>query len=269
MKNEVNCFEIKGLIINEVDYSEQDKIIDVITDGRGRLSVYCRGAKNIKNINFSSTHLFSYSQLSISVKYGKYYLKDSELIEGFYNLRLDILKLSLATYFCDILNNVVYDESGDVDLLRLTLNSLYSLCYCSYSNKVIKISFEIKCACMLGFMPSIGECSNCGQKTGIAKCYYFDLDDGIIICKKCNDLKIKNIDAGQLSEENYKHLFVRIDNYILSAMNYIINSDVKKMFSYKLESNEEKVLSYLSEKFLSLHCEKEFDSLKFYKSISK
>ncbi|MBO5439807.1 MAG: DNA repair protein RecO, partial [Clostridia bacterium] len=98
--------KVNGLVLFDREIGENDKLLTVLTERYGKLFVIAKGAKSIKNRNMCCTHIFSYASFGIRRKGNYYYLVDSDLIENFFNIRNDILKLTLASYVCDVVNHV-------------------------------------------------------------------------------------------------------------------------------------------------------------------
>ena len=98
---------LKCLVLKEKNVGEINKSISVLTAKKGVIDILVRGGqKSVKNS--ASTQLFSYSSLCLDEKNNpggqtQYYLNSSELLRSFYNIRLDIKKTALASYFSELL----------------------------------------------------------------------------------------------------------------------------------------------------------------------
>ena len=86
-----------GIVIREKNFGENDKFIDILTDNYGVIEIMVKGSKKINSQNSSSTQLFAYSKFCLESKKDKYYLNSCEPIKIFYDIRLDIDKLSLVS----------------------------------------------------------------------------------------------------------------------------------------------------------------------------
>ena len=99
--------EIKqnGLVILEKDLPENDKLLVILTERYGKLPVIAKGVKSVKNRHIASCQLFSYASFGLRKRGNYYYITDSDLIENYYNIRNDIVRLALASYICDVVND--------------------------------------------------------------------------------------------------------------------------------------------------------------------
>ena len=97
--------EIKqnGLVISERDLGENDKLLIILTERYGKVPVVAKGAKSVKNRHMPSSQLFAYASFGLRKRGNFYFITDSDLIESYYDIRSDILKiikLVFPIYFC-------------------------------------------------------------------------------------------------------------------------------------------------------------------------
>lgn len=56
---------VKGLVIQEYDLKEKDKIVRIFTDTKGIISAIVRRGKNLKSRNSSIVQLFAYYKFNL------------------------------------------------------------------------------------------------------------------------------------------------------------------------------------------------------------
>ena len=117
-----------GLVLREVEYKEADKILTVLTADQGQLTVKARGARRRGSSLVAATQVLTYSGFSLFESRGRYTVDEAEAISLFPELRGDLDKLALASYFAQLLENLADEDYASGVLLRLGLNSLYALC---------------------------------------------------------------------------------------------------------------------------------------------
>ena len=117
----------EGIVLRERTVGEQDKFIDILTKESGVLEVSVKGARKISGKSGSSTQLFAYSRFCLNQKGERYFLNSAEPIHIFYDLRSSLTRISLASYFADVLRDCINPESQSADILRLFLNCLHFL----------------------------------------------------------------------------------------------------------------------------------------------
>lgn len=259
--------EIKknGLVIQEKELGENDKLLTVLVERYGKVYVVAKGARSLKNRHMASTQLFSYASFGLRKKGNYYYITDSDLIENYYPIRDDILKLSLAAYICDVVNCIVQEGNGEDEILKLTLNTFYAIAKNVKPLEHIKASFELRISMESGFAPNLDACCECDEEQ-IADSY-FDIVDGVVYCSKCkNKLFYANAENPFLERGLSKPIAI-LSSSVLAAMRYVISCRPERFLSFNLAENEMPIFCDACEKFLLNQLEEGFYSLDFYKSL--
>lgn len=249
---------LSGIIIREALINDSDKLLTVITDSRGKITLKAKGVKNIKNKNSAGTQIFTYSDFELTERSGRFTLKTAYPKQSFFGLRSDILRYALACYLADAAGCVTSENNDETSVLRLMLNSFYAL---SERNDVplakIKAAFELKLMSVCGFMPELNYCVCCSQEVSKDEKTYFSFSHGGIICGKCKSQS----DGGCRA--------VRIENPIIQVMREISESDVKKLLSFRLDEPYRKDFCAICESFLIHQTERGYETLKIYKSMER
>ena len=255
--------EVRGLVIRTTDVKEADRIITLFTEEMGAVSAVARGARSHKSRKMSSTMQFCYGNF-VLYKQGEYFhVKEAELIESFYGLRNSLDGLALASYIAEVLNEVTVAEA-ERDLLRLSLNSLYAISERKYSLEKIKAAFEIRAASIIGFMPDVLACSNCGEKLGN---FYFHIMGGSLTCYGCHEREAR---IHALPENPHESQTVCIlTEGAKIALAYCIHSPLERIFSFRISDDDMQLFSRAAEEYLVNHLERSFKSLEFYKEVKR
>jgi DNA repair protein RecO (recombination protein O) len=179
----MGLIETKGLIIKEMPYRDQDKILTIFTEKEGKVQCIARGVRRPKSSLLASTQVFAYSDL---VYYpGKTFgnIQQAHLIESFYALRNDLNKMALGSYLLDLIGNSfeIYQESPEV--LKLLLHSLYYLSENKARNDLVVVAaFQMKLVAFLGYRPGLTVCMQCQSERDLC---YFDIEASGFICGSC------------------------------------------------------------------------------------
>lgn len=239
-----------GIIIKEKIAGENDKYIVALTRKAGIINAFARGTRRIKNKNASSSSLLCYSELTFFKSRDTYHLDEASAKEVFFELRGDIVRLSLAQYFCELALCLAPEECEAEEFLRLMLNSLHFLSKSSRPMDCIKAIVELRMLCLAGYMPDITGCTCCGGDED--DIMYFDPKGGVIYCEKCR----KN--AARL---------IALNRTVLAAMRHISYSEFDRLFSFTLPDDTAKTLSKVTEKFLLNQTERGYKTLDFYHTL--
>ncbi len=244
---------VKGIVIRERQSGDADKFLDILTDKCGLIEVMARGVKRINSKSSSASQLFAYSQFCLSQRRNRYYIDSAEPIKIFYPLREDLVKLSLVSYFSEVISYSSFpDESRNEDILRLLLNTLHYLSEGERQPELLKSIFEFRFMADTGHMPDIVGCCVCGNY--IEKQMLFSIQNGKLFCKDCF--------SGYRDND-----VVCINESVLHAIRHIVLTDFDKLFNFKLVGDSMKLLSLISESYLRAHVGRNFKTLDFYKSL--
>lgn len=242
-----------GLIIKQQNIGEQDRLVTILTRELGVIRAFVRQGKNIKSQNCASTGLLCYSEFALYKSKKDYYTVESaKLINMFSDLRKELTKLSLAEYFCEIAAAVCPQEQEAQEHLRLILNALFLLSKGEVAELLIKSAVEMRLMAISGYMPDLLMCPKCGEYE--TEEMYFLLS-GRLFCKSC-------------FEKSPLPQGVKISKSVVLALRHLVFSEDKKLFSFSLSENSLKLLSGITEEYLSRKIERNFPTLQFYKTIN-
>ena len=228
----MKLLKVKGVVIKEVPYKDNDKIITLMTDKLGKISCMAKGAKKTNSALLASCQLLVYSEFVLYKGTSFYHINSAEIIDTFYSLRTDYDKLEKAYEITKILNSLVIENEENTGILSLYLNTLYVI-----SKEMLKFDytisiFKLKMLVLLGYSPSIVSCSNCNKRMleDGNKGYYYSFNTNSILCGDCyNKLK-------QTSPDRIKNgWYVSLSQAAFYGITYIVASDTKKVFSFKVD----------------------------------
>ncbi len=246
---------VKGLVIRERPYGDNDKFLSILTDSNGLIDVYARGVKKQNARNASVSQTFCYANFCFSEgKNGGYILNSAEPIRLFYDIRLEVSRFSLASYFCEMILYTCVSEQPSGEVLRLILNSLHVLSKGEKSEMLVKAVFELRLLCELGLTPNLIGCCKCYRYSDVQM--QFDLSEGRLYCEDCcgkRDLSVCEI----------------VDMTLLHAIRHIALSEQEKIFSFRIPDDYLPFLSNITEKYAELQLGHSFPTLDFYKSLQK
>ncbi len=260
--------DVNGLVIRTVDLQDNDRLLDLFTERYGKVTVYARGSRILKSKHMASSQQFCFSNFSLYKKGDRYWIKEAEPIESFYPLRENLQKMALASYICEVISDVVMEEQADVELLRLTLNSLYAIAKGTVPFVKIKGAFEIRAASILGFMPSVACCSRCAKSSTT---YFLDVMNGTILCEHCHEEDEALHSNGPLDEYEATHarIICVLPEEVRFAVEYAVTADLKRLLSFPLSAENERFFAIAGEKYLLNHLERGFKTLDFYKEVNR
>ena len=242
----------KALVLREVRYKESDKILTVLTENEGKLTVNARGALRRGSRIGAASQQMTYSEMTLFKNRGKWTLQEAETIEQFSGLRQDLSALALGSYVSELLEATADADSPNPALLQLGLNTLYALSHKLFPAEHIKAVFELRLMCLAGFEPNVFVCPSCDRQ--IPEEPRFSLRGGTIHCCACAP------GAAGLS--------LPLCAASLAAMRYVVTAPPKKVFSFTTGDPEaEQRLYAICEAYVTAQLERTFGALEYWKTV--
>ncbi len=251
-----------GVVIRSCNSGESDRIITVLCAEYGKISILAKGARKTGSKFMSSTSLYCYANFTVKKEEKLSFLREADLIDSFFSLRCSLPAVSLAGYACAVCDDVATEDDGGI-LLRVLLNTLFALSAGEKDRRIIKGAFEMTVSCICGFLPDLSSCGICdGEISGGS---YIDVMNGIVICSECKE----KLNTEKAVSEGTASVICPITPTVLMALRYIVNADIKRIFSFSVGEDDMPVFESACEKYLLHHLERSFDALEFYKSVKE
>lgn len=241
----------KALVLREVKYKEADKILTILTEDEGKMTVKARGALRKSCRYGAAAQALSFSEMTLFGNAGKWSINEAETIEQFLPLRADIELIALGSYFAEVLEAVTDEDSPDPEMLQLGLNSLFALSRGMYSPEHIKAVFELKVMCLSGFEPQLDACAVCGREDGVDAA--LSLGGGVLHCRSC--------------PPGVPGVSLPMSRETLDAMRYVISAEPKRIFSFEIPDEAQRQMNGVCEAYLLTQLERGFGALDYWKSV--
>lgn len=260
---------VDGLVIKSQNYGENDKLVTILT-AEGKQTVLAKGVRSMKSKIKNITEPFVYANFELNQKGTAIpWIKGGSSTEIFYNLREDVEKLFLATYVCDVANELSGERVECEEILRLTLNTLYAIMNNLRPLPQIKAVYEIRAAAISGYCPNLDYCESCEIEN--AENTYFDVMNGALICSDClnkrGEIVTRNLSL-TYDDIRERNVLIPLTPASRTAIRFSIGAASEKIFSFTLSEAEDlKTFAKACEEYLLHHLGHGFDSLDLYYSI--
>jgi DNA repair protein RecO (recombination protein O) len=242
----------RGIVVKEVGTGEADKIITIFSRNRGKISAMAKGGKRPKSKLSAGSQFMCYGEFVLFSGKELYSVNSCEVIEPFYEIRNDMVKLTYAAHFMDIVQEIIQENQPSPKLLQLLLNSLYMLAKTEKSPELISRVFELRALSTAGYAPHVRSCMLCGLES--EKDYAFSFTRCGFIC-----------DREKCSAED--HFALELSSGAVKAIQHIIHARMDDLFSFGLSPEVLKELGHISKRYLRERLERDFTKLDFLKSI--
>ena len=163
----MSTIQTKGVVLSISDTKETDRQLVLLTKNYGKILVSAKGARKPNSKFMASAQLFTYSDYVIHDGGRFFSVAQADVIENFFNLRVDYTRLCLAQYFVEICDKTIPFKAQCEELMHLLIISLSSLSKGIRSPFLIARAFEIKFFQLNGIAPEVDCCAKCGGPLSI------------------------------------------------------------------------------------------------------
>ncbi len=240
----------QGLVLRVTDYNDRDALLTLLTPNHGKLTVKARGLRRKNSPLIAPCQLLAFGEFTLFESRGYYTVNEAHSLELFQNLRKDLLKLSLGTYFAQAAEVISQEDLPNPELLSLVLNCLFALSKLDQREAKVKAVFELRAACLAGYEPDLYGCHVCGSQTPDR----MDMSAGRL---ECADHRSPDSDGLRLP----------VNPGTLDAMRYIALCAPKRLFGFQAGQQTLEQLAQVTEVYLTTQLERGFSTLDFYKSL--
>ena len=240
---------VNALVLREVRYKEADRILTLLTDTEGKLTVKARGALRKSSRTAAATQQLTYSEMTLFGNKGRWTVNEASVREAFSGLREDMERLALGAYFAECMEAFSVEDQPEPELLQLGLNCLYALSRGLYAPEKIKAAFELRLMCLSGYAPELGRCAVCGKEPE-DPC--LSLDRGQICCSGCGYAMGERASLG---------------GGALDAARFLCAAPPKQLLSFRIGDDALLRLSDAAERYLLRRAERGFSTLDYWKKI--
>jgi len=240
-----------AVILKKYPFRETSLLLVLYTKDFGKIKGIIKGVRGPRGQLGSFPEILTLNRIVFYESKRKeiFYISQCDLVDLFKNIRVDLERIGYATYFAELTDVVSPLRDKNEELFTLLLNSLNLLCSTASAKRITRI-FEIKLLLILGLMPALDGCVQCGKKTGSD--VKFSLKSGGLLCKACTsfDREAANISAGTVN-------FIK----------HIGRTPYEKTSRVKVSKEVGEEVEHILRKFLDIHIDKKLKTLEFLKKI--
>lgn len=176
-------FRCRALVLSGVDYGESDRILALLTDERGRLSAFARGARKSRRRFAGALEPFTLLDVQLVESRGDLCRLDAaQVLDGFGALREEIGRAARASYAAELVRELAREREPQPELFALLLGFLEALARAG-AGAAEMMRFELGALAAGGLMPRLDACARCGEESLVDA--LFDPEHGGLLCPGC------------------------------------------------------------------------------------
>ncbi len=223
------------LILKEVIYKENDKILHALSKSNGKIQLLSKGSKKSNSHLINVSQLFAYSKCSLAKSKDMFIITHAELIDNFYGLKNNMEAFFHGNYILELISYVAQENEIDSRIFDMTVSILNYLSNANKDYDKLTAAYELKLISMLGYKPTFKFCLSCGKDIDTnAK---FSITEGGLFCNQCVNygsginvsyseiLTMERILKSKFENVNSIDMTANILNLIRSFLFYYIGKD--------------------------------------------
>ena len=171
----------QGVVLRTHRLGEADRIVSVLTEGRGKVRAVVKGVRKTKS-RFGA-RLEPMTHVALQLYEGRELdtVTQAETIETFRAVREDLDRVARAGALLEAVDQLAQEGEPNPALYRMLLGALRSLA--DRDSPLIVAGFYWKLLSLEGFHPLLEACAACGAED--APLVAFDLEQGGSLCRSC------------------------------------------------------------------------------------
>ncbi|MCP4365215.1 MAG: DNA repair protein RecO [Planctomycetes bacterium] len=179
-----------AITLKRRDYSNSSQIATLYTRSRGKIRALAKGSKRIEKKLRGSVDLFSHMEVILLQKGGTglNLLTEWEPIHDFPAFRKDVERFYAACHVAELADLLTEEGDRSEPLFDLILDTFASLSSTKRTEVALR-AFELQTLKLIGCLPELEVCANCGGNLTESTAAVFSPVDSGLLCERCNGQK--------------------------------------------------------------------------------
>jgi DNA repair protein RecO (recombination protein O) len=179
----VDRWEDEALVLGTLDYGDADRLVTLLTRGRGKLTAFAAGARKSRRRFAGALEPGTLLRARLVERHGSTVRLDAvDVMQAFPRIREELPRIARALYALELCRELLRDDEPAPELLSLAVEWLGRL-DAGEAGPTSVLAFELQALALAGLMPRFDACALCGGPPGEAP--RFDVDHGGAVCVGC------------------------------------------------------------------------------------
>ena len=159
------CVVVTGIILKTEPVGEYDRRVVILTDERGKISAFAKGARRQTSRLMAATNPFSFGTFKLYEGRTSYNIMEANIQNYFEELRQDFVGAYYGMYFMEVTDYYTMENNDELQMLKLLYQSLRALIHDKLPNELVRCIFEIKAIAVNGEFPGAPATGNYQEST--------------------------------------------------------------------------------------------------------
>ena len=270
-----------AVVLKSMKYRDSSKIVTFYSRRYGKVKGIAKGARQMKSkfgaalepLSAVSLILYKKDQRELQL------ISQCDTLKTYKKIHTELDRMAVGLSIIELLNQLTHDEEGNDALYTLLVQSLDELERAQKHFMNFFLAFELRCASVMGFMPSVDTCKGCGKELDdlvADDSAVFQSAKGAVLCSRCwqSDTFLKN-GALRSGRTRASGTFsdggnIRVSIGVLKGLQRLLNAPLESMGTLDLgpvlgNEIDGTLRLYLRQHFEDLKPIKSFDMLKNFR----
>jgi DNA repair protein RecO (recombination protein O) len=173
----VGLYRDDGIVLRTHKLGEADRIVSVLTRGRGKVRAVAKGVRKTKSRFGARLEPPTHLQLQLYEGRELDIVTQVETLDHFRAIREDLDRLTRAVSMLEAADQLSLEGEANPALYQMLLGALRALA--GHSGPLVVPAFYLKVLALEGYRPTVDVCIECGSPDDLVA---FDLDSGGMRC---------------------------------------------------------------------------------------
>ena len=173
----MGLYRDEGIVLRTHKLGEADRIVSVLTRGRGKVRAVAKGVRKTKSRFGARLEPPTHLQLLLYEGRELDIVTQVETLDHFRAIRDDLERLTRAVSMLEVADQLGLEGEANPALYEMLLGALRALA--GHSGPLVVPAFYLKVLALEGFRPMVEECVECGRGDDLVA---FDVESGGVRC---------------------------------------------------------------------------------------
>lgn len=177
----------EGIVLKQRKIANNRRMIVIFSKQYGKISAGSSINEKSRSRAALALRPFTYAEYDIFKGRETYSINSASVLKSYYSIGEEIQRFDAASVLINYLDGVLQEGEAMPGLFDMALECLRVISESKDSCETVLLAFIVKSLRVLGVMPELGCCVNCGREAGEADGGYplFSVTSGGIICADC------------------------------------------------------------------------------------
>lgn len=233
--------ETEGIVLRQVKTVNSRRMVLLFSQRFGKISAGTGFTEKGKGKSALAMRPFTLGQYELYKGRDTYNINKAQAVKSYYAIGEDIDKYMASSYVLEWTEKILEPDNPSPAIYKQLIEFFDSIVERKKDYDTLILAYQIKVIKILGCMPELNCCSNCGKE---AENKFFDIATGGIVCNECG----KKLDSHRAEKLIYS---VKFD--IINTLRYLGNNPLSALENIGLKPDVAKALRDIIVKYSEYH----------------